>query len=45
MSITADEDVTVEWLQTLFKEPYFTSRIDNDGDLYITDGLEFPIWG
>jgi hypothetical protein len=44
MSITPEEDVTVEWLQTLFKEPYFTARIDQDGDLYITNGLDFPIW-
>ena len=44
MSITPEESVTVEWLHTLFKEPYFSARIDADGDLYITSGLDFPIW-
>ncbi len=42
MSITPEESVTVEWLHTLFKEPYFSARIDADGDLYITSGLDSP---
>jgi len=36
--------VTVETLDGLFKRAFFKTRIDEDGDIYVTDGPEFPIW-
>ena len=42
--ITNEDEVSIDWLQRLFQRAYFTTEIDSDGDLYISDGLEFPIW-
>jgi hypothetical protein len=43
-AITNEDEVSIEWLQRLFQRAFFTTEIDSDGDLYITEGLEFPIW-
>ena len=38
-----EEDVSVDYLSDLFKRTFHTTEIDADGDIYVTDGLEFPI--
>ena len=43
-NIIPEDDVSVESLNDLFKRTFHTTEIDADGDLYITDGLEIPIW-
>ena len=39
-----EEEVSVEALDGLFRRAFFKARVDEDGDLYVTDGLELPIW-
>jgi hypothetical protein len=43
-SIIPEEDVSIETLDELFTRTFHQTEIDEDGDIYITDGLEFPIW-
>ena len=43
-SIIPEEDVSIESLDELFRRTFHQTEIDEDGDIYITDGLEFPIW-
>ncbi len=42
--VTSDGEVSIAWLQSLFERAFFTSTVDAEGDIYITEGLEFPIW-
>jgi hypothetical protein len=39
-----EEDVSTEALLQLFRRAFLKAKIDDDGDVYITDGLDFPIW-
>ena len=39
-----EEDVSVAALNALFQRAFFKTKIDEDGDLYVTGGLEVPIW-
>ena len=39
-----EEDVSVAALDELFRRAFFKTKIDDEGDIYITAGLEFPIW-
>ena len=43
-TIIPEEAVSVAALNELFKRAFFKTKIDDEGDLYITAGLEFPIW-
>jgi hypothetical protein len=43
-TIIPEDEVSVERLDDLFRRAFFKTKIDEDGDLYITAGLEFPIW-
>ena len=38
------ENLTMETLNKVLKEAHFTLETDSDGDLYISEGLEFPVW-
>jgi hypothetical protein len=42
--VTPDDQISIAWLQSLFERAFFTTAVDTDGDLYIKEGLEFPIW-
>ncbi len=42
--VTPEEEVSIAWLLKLFERAFFTAAADGDGDIYITEGLEFPIW-
>ena len=43
-TIIPEEDVSVAALNALFQRAFFKTKIDEDGDLYVTGGLEVPIW-
>jgi len=39
-----EDDVSTEALLQLLRRAFLKAKIDDDGDVYITDGLDFPIW-
>src|SRR5829696_1821705 len=39
-----EDDVSTEALLQLFRCAFLKAKIDDDGDVCITDGLDFPIW-
>lgn len=43
-SIIPEEDVSIETLQALLDRAFFRAKLDEDGELYVTGGVEFPIW-
>jgi len=43
MDVMNEDEVSTPLLQ-LFHRAFLTAHIDDDGDLYITDGPDFPIW-
>src|SRR5215207_29322 len=44
MDVMNEDEVSTGALLQLFHRAFLTAHIDDDGDLYITDGLGFPIW-
>src|SRR5215213_1657886 len=44
MEVIDEDDVSIEALLQLFRRAFLKAKIDDDGDVYITDGLDFPIW-
>src|SRR5829696_7778419 len=42
--ILDQDEVTTDALLALFRRAFLTAHVDEDGDIYITDGLDFPIW-
>ena len=44
MEVINEDDVSTEALLQLFRRAFLKAKIDDDGDVYITDGLDFPIW-
>jgi len=44
MKVIKEDDVSIEALLQLFRRAFLKAKIDEDGDVYITDGLDFPIW-
>ena len=44
MKIINEDEVSTEALLQLFRRAFLKAKIDDDGDVYITDGLDFPIW-
>ena len=36
--------LSTEALLQLFRRAFLKAKIDDEGDVYITDGLDFPIW-
>ena len=43
-TIIPEEAVSVAVLDELFRRAFFRTKIDDEGDLYVTGGLEVPIW-
>ena len=43
-TIIPEEDVSIETLQALLHRAFFRAKLDEDGELYVTGGVEFPIW-
>ncbi len=41
---TPDDQISIAWLQRLFERAFFTTAVDAEGDIYIKEGLKFPIW-
>jgi len=42
--IIREAEVTTEALLALLSRAFLNAHVDADGDVYITDGLDFPIW-
>ncbi len=43
-AIIAEDEVTIGRLSALLETAFIDHIIDDDGDLYITDGVDFPLW-
>ena len=43
-AIIAETDITLDRLSSFLSAAVIDFRLDTDGDLYVYDGLEFPIW-
>jgi hypothetical protein len=43
-TIIPEEDVSVETLHAVLDRAFYRARVDEDGELYVTRGLELPIW-
>ena len=39
-----EDEVSIARLQSILETAVFDVKRDRDGDLYVTDGLEFPSW-
>lgn len=39
-----EEDVSANRLASILVSAAIENEIDSDGDIYVTDGLEFPVW-
>ncbi len=44
VTIIPEEDVSTDTLKALFERAFFKAAIDDDGGVYLSNGLEFPIW-
>jgi hypothetical protein len=42
--LIAEEEVSAEKIKSLFDQAFFKAEIDADGDIYVEDGVDFPIW-
>jgi hypothetical protein len=42
-TVIPEDAVSIAALDELFKRAFFKTKIDEDGDLYVTGGLEVPI--
>jgi hypothetical protein len=42
--IITEDEVSIARLQSVLEAAVFDVKMDRDGDLYVTDGLEFPSW-
>jgi len=40
----SEDEVSLARLQSVLETAVFDAKIDRDGDLFVTDGLEFPSW-
>src|SRR4051812_47083476 len=43
-TVIPEDAVSIAALHELFQRAFFKTKIDEDGDLYVTGGLEVPIW-
>ena len=43
-TIIQEDAVSIATLDELFKRAFYKTKIDDEGDLYVTGGLEVPIW-
>ena len=42
--IMDEHDVTTDALLALFRRAFLKAHVDDDGDVYITDGTDVPVW-
>jgi hypothetical protein len=40
----AEDEVTITRLSGLLEAAFIDHTIDEDGDIYVTDGVDFPLW-
>jgi hypothetical protein len=40
----AESDVEINTLKAAFEAAVIECEVDDDGDLYLSDGIEFPVW-
>jgi Putative bacterial sensory transduction regulator len=43
-NIIPEEDVTIARLSGVLEAAFFEHQIDEDGQIYVSDGTEFPLW-
>jgi len=43
-SIIPEAEVTISRLSAILEGAYIDFEIDESGDLFVTDGLEYPLW-
>ncbi len=43
-TLIPEGEVSVERIKKLFEQAFFKAELDDDGDIYIKEGLELPIW-
>ena len=43
-SVIAEEEVTIPRLSSVLDAAFIDHEIDDDGDIYVTDGVDFPLW-
>jgi hypothetical protein len=43
-SIIAEEEVTIPRLSSVLDAAFIDHEIDDDGHIYVSDGVEFPLW-
>ena len=43
-TIIPEQDVSIGTLHALLDRAFFRSEVDEDGELYVTGGIDFPIW-
>ena len=42
--VIAEEEVTIPRLSSVLDAAFIDHEIDDDGDIYVTDGVDFPLW-
>ena len=42
--IIPEEEVTIARLSSVLDAAFIDHEIDDDGHIYVTDGIEFPLW-
>ena len=40
----AEDEVTIPRLSSVLDAGFIDHQIDDDGHIYVTDGIEFPLW-
>ena len=43
-TIIPEQDVSIGTLHALLDRAFFRSEVDEDGELYVTGGIDFAIW-
>ena len=43
-SIIAEDEVTIPRLSSVLDAAFIDHEIDEDSDIYVTDGVDFPLW-
>ena len=42
--VISEAEVSTESVEALLQQAFYKTHIDEDGDVYVMDGLDFPIW-
>jgi len=43
-NIIPEEEVTIERLSSVLEAAFIEYEVDDDGQIYVSDGIEFPLW-